>query len=113
MDSEASPSIDAAEVVLSEDERVALQQLAKDAGVTVEQLPITGTFSKTVHPLLYVRCQENETDVFIVLGMMLDTPYSVDRPDHAAITIRYDDSPAKEQWFPVSTDREAIFLVRQ
>lgn len=163
---EETPSVNGTGVVLSDEEKVALEQLAEDTGVPVEQLmreleyapseksaskstgdlvasvpaskaegrwrssiekspiddrtnvtlsisalePITDTFSRTVLPMLHVRCQENETDVYIVLGMTPDMPYSSDHPDHAAITIRYDDSPAKEQWFPVSTDREAVFF---
>lgn len=65
---------------------------------------VTGWLAKE-RPTLIARCQEKQTDVYVVLGMQV----AVERGDSRTVRVRWDNEPAQEESWNVSTDGEALF----
>jgi type VI secretion system protein VasI len=63
---------------------------------------IAGQFGDTVQPVLYVRCKERKTEVFVVWGVYL----GIGETD---VLQRLDDSPARTLEWSLSTDYKAAF----
>jgi type VI secretion system protein VasI len=68
---------------------------------------VTGWLT-TYTPELILRCQEHETDAYIVLGMQPDVEYG--KMDSATVRIRFDKGNAQELVMYESTDGEALFF---
>lgn len=65
--------------------------------------PIEGRYKRErIEPIIYIRCQENKTDVFVNFNMFLGTRT-------INVTERIDSSKAKNENWYLSTDNKAIF----
>lgn len=65
--------------------------------------PIVGRYSREqLYPTLWLRCQENRTDLFVVWDMFLGT-------NSISVTERIDAEKAKNSRWAISTDNKAIF----
>jgi Type VI secretion system VasI, EvfG, VC_A0118 len=62
---------------------------------------------KREKPVLYVRCRENRTQVYMVTGMAASVE-SGDLDGHT-VRVRFDDAAAQRQRWGESTDNEALF----
>lgn len=71
---------------------------------------ISGWPHDNVTPSLHIRCKENETNVYINLGMRPTTEYGSYGADYAYLRLRHDDDKAYKEKFSVSTDGEAVFF---
>lgn len=71
---------------------------------------IRGWLNETHRPTLYVRCRENETDVFVVTGVNPDVEWGLFQ--QATVRLRLDeDKPTRQTWSE-STDGKALFAPR-
>ena len=62
---------------------------------------------ETETPGLMVRCREKSTNVYMVTGMAASVESG--NLDSHTVRVRFDDSPAQQQGWSESTDREALF----
>ena len=65
--------------------------------------PIVGRYSREqLYPTLWIRCQENRTELFVAWDMFLGT-------NSISVTERIDAEKAKNSQWSISTDSKAIF----
>lgn len=61
-------------------------------------------------PMLYIRCRENKTDVYVVTGMQANPEYGLF--NEASVRVRLDDRPPTRQRWGESTSGDALFAPR-
>lgn len=68
---------------------------------------ISGYPSKSFRPVLYIRCKENKTEVFINIGVSANPEYGL--YNKFTVRIRLDDNKFLKQRWSESTNGEALF----
>lgn len=60
-----------------------------------------------VQPTLIARCQEHKTEIYLLTGMPMNP--ELGRFNRYTVRIRFDDKPARREFWSESTDHEAVF----
>lgn len=84
-----------------------------DSRMVTLLLSATGAVSgwlATETPVLVLRCRENETDVYVTVGMQVRSDYPRSDMNGSFARLRYDDSQAVTVETSHSTDGESLFL---
>ena len=83
-----------------DDSKTVIVNLAADSSVT--------GWMDTFTPVLYLRCQEHKTEVYVDVGMQINVEYGPS--DQATVRVRFDKEQAQALVANESTDRKALFL---
>lgn len=71
---------------------------------------IQGWLNSGSRPMLYIRCRENKTDVYVVTGMQANPEYGLF--NEASVRVRLDErAPTRQRWGE-STSGDALFAPR-